>query len=681
MRYEIEAKTLVFKQPAGTSRGVYTERRLWYVHLYDSDAAGNVYHGIGECAPLHDLSCDYRDDMAALLDEACRSLVACGEIDYKTYADCPSVLFALETALLSLQGSRRGDALKLWDNAFTCCEQGIPINGLVWMGSYDEMMKRMTQKLAQGFRCIKVKIGAIDFDKELSLLTHLRQRFAADKIELRVDANGGFSADEAPDKLRALARLDIHSIEQPIRQHQWDAMARLCHDTPIPIALDEELIGVNSLEEKRLLLDTIRPQYIILKPTLHGGLKGCEQWMAEARRRGIGYWVTSALESNVGLNAIAQWAAHTGNTEMPQGLGTGQLFTTNFDSVDLEILGDRLWYRSERQRTFEREARQFIDEWNSDTRHMAVTTSGSTGDPKTLLVEKERMRASARMTLRALGLKAGDTALLCMPLKYIAGKMVVVRALTGRLRLIVTAPSSRPFRTLTTSPTFAALTPMQAVESLEHAHDAALMRGVRQLIIGGGAIPPTLEAELRHFPNAVWSTYGMTETLSHIALRRLSGAEASLRYSPCQGVGVSLNGEGCLQINAPALCDEPLTTNDLAELHPDGTFTIVGRRDNVVCSGGIKLHIEKIEERLRAFIDIPFMLTSADDPRLGEALTLLYVGGTDARQYVENACRNALDPYEVPRHFLAVNALPLTETGKPARKRAKLLAANILKGS
>ena len=232
----------------------------------------------------------------------------------------------------------------LFDNSFARGETGIPINGLVWMGNYEEMLQRLEEKMRAGFRCVKLKIGAIDFDRELDLVRHIRSAFTKEQIELRVDANGGFTADCALQRLEQLAQYDIHSIEQPIRQHQWAEMAALCKTTPIPIALDEELIGVNDRTVKEQLLDTIRPQYIILKPSLHGGMHGSREWIALAGERGIGSWITSALESNVGLNAIAQFAAdvYGDDITMPQGLGTGLLFTDNIP-MPLEIRGDRLW--------------------------------------------------------------------------------------------------------------------------------------------------------------------------------------------------------------------------------------------------------------------------------------------------------------------------------------------------
>ena len=334
MRFEIEERLLHFKQPAGTSRGVYTTRKIWLVHLFDS-----LHEGVGECAPLPDLSCDARPDYGEVLEGFCQSLCETGEIDYEALRTYPSMLFGLETALLNLQ---QGD--QLFDTAFSRGEVGIPINGLVWMGSYEEMLKRMEEKLEKGFRCVKLKIGAIDFDQELDLVKRIRERFSFHEVELRLDANGAFPFEEALYKLELLSQYAIHSIEQPIKAGQWAYMAELCRESPLPIALDEELIGVNDPEMKSHMLNIIKPRYIILKPSLHGGMMGCREWIEAAKQQGIGSWITSALESNIGLNAIAQFASdvYGDNIRMPQGLGTGQLFTDNIP-LPLEIRGDQLW--------------------------------------------------------------------------------------------------------------------------------------------------------------------------------------------------------------------------------------------------------------------------------------------------------------------------------------------------
>lgn len=341
MRYKISItpRTLHFKQPAGTSRGVYNTRKSWFVEIEDSERPG--CKGVGECAPLPDLSCDARPEYEKTLESVCRMIELTGNVNYEMLRPYPSILFGIETAMTDLQNGGNG---LLFDTPFTRGEEGITINGLVWMGSHDEMLARLESKMKAGFHCVKLKIGAIEFDSELDLIRHIRQAFTKEQIELRVDANGGFTFEDAPSRLEQLARYDIHSIEQPIRQHQWARMAQLCASSPIPIALDEELIGVNMPGMKQELLDTIRPQYIILKPSLHGGISGTREWIDMAHQRGIGSWITSALESNVGLNAVAQLAAdvYGPNISMPQGLGTGMLFTDNIE-MPLEIRGEKLW--------------------------------------------------------------------------------------------------------------------------------------------------------------------------------------------------------------------------------------------------------------------------------------------------------------------------------------------------
>ncbi len=349
---QVIPQTYQFKQPAGTSRGVYTTRQVWYLHVTSPAFPGRV--GVGECAPLPDLSCDAGPGYEQRLAAICREVEQSGCLSAEQGADLPdglelcrrfpvlrenpSILFGLETAFRHLTTGNYA----MWDTPFARGEAGIPINGLIWMGDYRKMLAQIETKMQAGYRCIKLKIGAIDFEEELALLRHIRAHFSAREIELRVDANGAFVPADALDRLHRLAELDLHSIEQPIRAGQWEAMARLTASTPLPIALDEELIGINHPEEKQRLLDAIRPQYIILKPSLHGGFCGGNEWIAEAENRNIGWWITSALETNIGLNAIAQWFG-TLNNPLPQGLGTGLLFTDNVE-MPLEIRRDCLWW-------------------------------------------------------------------------------------------------------------------------------------------------------------------------------------------------------------------------------------------------------------------------------------------------------------------------------------------------
>lgn len=370
-KIEISERTLHFKQPAGTSRGVYTTRHSYYLTLTSDELPG--VKGVGECATLPDLSCDAKPEYEMTLRQVCQMVEQMGRIPYDMIRAYPSITFGLETAFASFfdaakkfleivpteGASSSSEMLKqkgvsvpagmenlteLFDSPFGRGEEGITINGLVWMGTYEEMLARLEEKLQAGFHCVKLKIGAIDFFKELDLIKRIRDVYTKEQVELRVDANGGFLPENAMSQLEALAKYDIHSIEQPIKQHQWPKMAQLCRETPLPIALDEELIGVNVRSMKQALLDTVRPQYIILKPSLHGGIYGCNEWIELANQRGIGSWITSALESNIGLNAIAHYAAkvYGSNVKMPQGLGTGQLFTDNIP-MPLEIRGDKLF--------------------------------------------------------------------------------------------------------------------------------------------------------------------------------------------------------------------------------------------------------------------------------------------------------------------------------------------------
>ena len=314
---------LQFKRPSGTSRGVLTEKETWFIVLEQDGKKG-----IGECGILRTLSIDDRPDYEDKLRWTCENIHLGKEELWKALLEFPSIQFGVEMAFLSLENE---NPFVLYPSAFTEGKKAIPINGLVWMGSPEFMKAQIEEKLEQGFTCIKLKIGAIDFQQELDLLAYIRSHFDEKTIEIRVDANGAFHSSEALNKLNQLHVYKLHSIEQPIKAGQITEMSDLCQKTPFPIALDEELIGVFTYEEKVTLLDTIQPQYIILKPSLIGGIKGSLEWIRIAEERNIGWWITSALESNIGLNAIAQFT-FTLNSNMPQGLGTGGLYTNNIES-------------------------------------------------------------------------------------------------------------------------------------------------------------------------------------------------------------------------------------------------------------------------------------------------------------------------------------------------------------
>ena len=360
---------------------------------------------------------------------------------------------------------------------------------------------------------------------------------------------------------------------------------------------------------------------------------------------------------------------------------------------------------------------EFLDEWNNDSERVLVHTSGSTGTPKPLWVEKRRMETSARITCDFLGLKEGDTALLCMPLDYIAGKMMVVRSLVRKLKLMVVEPTGHPLSNTTphqlprggeqapeqtSSPsgevgmgvTFAAMVPMQVYNSLQVPEERERLCQIRHLIIGGGAIDDALARELKDFPNYVWSTYGMTETLSHIALRRLNGAEASEWYTPFDNVSISQSEDGCLVIDAPEVCAERLVTNDIVEIN-QGRFRVVGRKDNVICSGGIKIQAEEVERALKPHLHVPFMITKRKDEKFGEIVVMMVEDRGERREErvewkeergerieeslktrLQRLCREHLPKYWQPRDFVFVEKIPMTETGKIARKECQCRIEN-----
>lgn len=335
MKASYKKYTLDFKVPSGTSRGVMTQKETWYIILKDGDV-----FGIGECGILRGLSIDDRPYYEQQLAWTCNNIHLGIEDLLYQLREFPSIQFGLEQAFLSFQSN---DPFELFPSDFTQKESPISINGLIWMGNEAYMLQQLEQKLKDGFGCIKMKIGAIDFEKEISMLKAIRDNFSPNEIELRVDANGAFTPNEAMKKLDRLANFQLHSVEQPIKAGQWDKMAMLCEKTPLPIALDEELIGVFDVTEKAKLLQTIQPQYIILKPSLVGGIKGSGEWIDLAEKQNIGWWITSALESNIGLNAIAQFT-YSLQTTMPQGLGTGSLFTNNIESP-LKVKEGKLFYR------------------------------------------------------------------------------------------------------------------------------------------------------------------------------------------------------------------------------------------------------------------------------------------------------------------------------------------------
>lgn len=325
---------LKFTTSRGTSRGRLNDKPGWFIILKNSDTASV---GVGECGLLPGLSYDDRAGYEEKLNAAVKAWKANAPLPDLT--EWPSIRFGFETALRHLESK---DFSNIYPSQFSKGKVGIPINGLIWMNTYEVMREELNQKLAAGYRCIKIKIGAVDFEDELALIRQIRKKYSAEDVTIRVDANGAFSPEEAMQKLDKLAELDLHSIEQPLKAGQWQAMEKLCRNTPLPIALDEELIGLNTPAERSQMMEAIKPQAVILKPSLVGGFSVCDEWIELCENHNAFWWATSALESNIGLNAIAQYTA-TKDPKIPQGLGTGQLYANNFDSP-LEIQGDKIYY-------------------------------------------------------------------------------------------------------------------------------------------------------------------------------------------------------------------------------------------------------------------------------------------------------------------------------------------------
>ena len=342
MKASYQKYLLDFKQPSGTSRGVMTHKETWFIVIENDHKKG-----IGECGILRGLSCDDRPDYEDKLAWTCANIHLGVESLWEALIEFPSIQFGVEMAFQSLASE---NPFLLFPSAFTNGQKSIPINGLIWMGTEAFMKQQIEVKLSEGFHCLKLKIGAIDFEEEMKLLAFIRQNFTPEQVEIRVDANGAFNITDALIKLNQLSGFELHSIEQPIQKNNTDSMSELCKNSPIPIALDEELIGVFSLEEKEQLLVKIKPQYVILKPSFVGGFRGANEWIMLAEKHHIKWWITSALESNVGLNAIAQWTFLKQNS-MPQGLGTGGLYTNNFE-CPLEVSNGLLSFNRDKEFQF-----------------------------------------------------------------------------------------------------------------------------------------------------------------------------------------------------------------------------------------------------------------------------------------------------------------------------------------
>jgi len=667
-------RTLSFKLPAGTSRGVMKIRNVWYITLSE-----NGITGIGECAPLPGLSLDLIDPTLILpydrgenkkkpskqlnspfnrgntrgfekwdniqfiyeskLDAVCQNPKLFIN-DLSLLSDFPSIRFGLEMAYLDLKNGGGQSYFGSFEN--------IKINGLIWMGDPDFMMTQLEQKLEEGWQCIKVKIGAIDFDDEIKILQSIRNRFGKNKLELRVDANGAFTKNDVKEKLEQLSKFDLHSIEQPIQPGQWELLSDLCKTSPIPIALDEELIPLIEESKRIEMLGKVKPHYIVLKPSLLGGFSESEKWIKLAKEQNIGWWITSALESNIGLNALSQWTAKM-KPQGYQGLGTGQLFTNNIPSP-LKVKSGKL---SIEKLPIWNDVNQFISEWLNGEEELILQTSGSTGKPKSISMKKEWMKNSAQLTENTFGLKKGDSALLCMSIKYVAGKMMVVRALELALDLKVVEPSSSPLKDIDDQIDFAAMVPLQLENSSND------LDKVKTLIVGGGQVSLQLIKKLQNISTQIYETYGMTETLTHVAIKPLNGPNKSDIFSALDGIHFEIDERDCLVIYAPMLNSESIITNDIVELVDKSSFRWLGRFDNIINSGGIKIIPEVIEEKLASvIIDRRFYIVGETDNKLGEKVVLLVEGNETELSFQH------LEKYERPKEIYFIPKFVETKSGK-----------------
>ncbi len=645
-------RDLIFRRPAGTSRGVMRTRRVWYLFLERDGVTG-----MGECAPLPGLGLDDISALEPKLEEVCARIGHYLEMTRAGQAGdlaaFPAIRFALEMALRDLENGGRG----VW---FPAPEPPprLEINGLVWMGDEDFMRGQIARKLAEGWGCIKIKIGGIDFSRELALLRFIRERKGPDELELRLDANGAFTPEEAPEKLRALAEFAPHSIEQPIAAGQWPQMAELRRVSPVPVALDEELLPLVTAEERAAMLDLVRPHHLVLKPSLLGGFTETERWIGLAESRGIGWWITSALESNAGLAAITQWTQKRAPKGF-QGLGTGALFVNNLPASQQVRRGELI-----REETpAHAGAHRFCAEWLGPAETVELRTSGTTGAPRTIRMPKRAMAASARLTAEALNVGAGARALLCLPVHYVAGKMMIVRALVIGWDLRVVEPCANPLAGMDETFDFAAMTPMQLAAAL----DAGDLEKVRTLIVGGAPVPPGLAARLRGVRTRVFETWGMTETASHVALRRL-GEEEDAPFTALPGVSFSLDGRGCLVVRAAHLGGEPIRTNDLAGLAGPRAFRWLGRADDVINTGGVKVFPAEVERKLAAALGgREFFVAGAPDPKLGERVTLFIEGPPEE---LPEDLFAPLNRYERPREVRFLPRFRRTASGKVIRRPA-----------
>jgi o-succinylbenzoate synthase len=609
---EFTSHPLEFKSPARTSRDTLISKPCFFLSIEDDEGR----RGTGECSLIPGLSLESEKDAR----EALEQLTKLDSLHTESIPhSLPAVKFAVETALIDLK--REGTPSWI---------EGIPINGLVWMDNAEGMLKQVDILIAKGYKTIKIKVGTLPFYEELELLKEIRRRCPSSDFTLRIDANGAFS-NQSPDGLTALeklqilynAGLDLHSIEQPISPGLIEEMAELCASSPVPIALDEELIQIRSKSEKRALLEKIRPAYLVLKPSLLGGLKSAESWITLAESLSIGWWTTSALESNVGLAEIAEWTSELLKSRlnlkgMAQGLGTGSLYRNNIASTLL--ISDGKLYSSplHSELKWTQAISTAIENWFAHPKApLSYKTSGSSGPPREITHSRDAVIASAKETLAYFNLKPGDRVVLSLPVNFIAGHMMLVRAIVGGLALEIVEPTRKP--DFKTPADFIALTPNQCFSLLPD------FPPVKKVLLGGGFVSDDL---IERLPERIdfYEGFGMTETITHIAIRKLQRGSSKSPFVAMPGVCFRISKDRELIVDAPSREVTGLVTDDLVELIDSKKFVWLGRKSSIINSGGIKVMPEVVEQEIREVIKplgCEYMIKGMPDESLGEKVTLL----------------------------------------------------------
>lgn len=649
MKFSYQHFSLPFITPAKTSSVTYSKRDLWYVFL-ENDG----FTAIGEVAPLPHLSMESHAEIESALqgiEKSCNS----GDQNWRSYArDISSITFAVE---MLDQAHRQQTPYKYFDCPFASGSESIEINGLIWMADFETMSNALEKKLAEGWRCIKLKIGAIDFEQELQLLSQIRERFSRAELELRVDANGAFSADNVHQVFDELSRFDLHSIEQPVPPGNWDLMAELVKQRKVPVALDEELIPQRTETDKLALLEHVQPDYIVLKPSLIGGFEAANRWLTHAKHYNIGAWVTSALESNLGLLAIAQWTAQK---SLPgyQGLGTGLLFKRNFP-VPLEMANGKL--RQDSHQLWS-EAYDKIEAFLNPTKEYILHTSGSTGDPKPIKAEKSGMEYAATVTDESIGIRPGDTMLICLPMRYVAAQMQLIRAWCNALKIRFLEPGIDQLLAADMQVQIASLVPYQLDQILSSGSNLR----IQKVLVGGAPVSSLLRERCSRSGIEIWETYGMTETYANIALKKI-GQDS---YFKCIGdTKISLDKRGCLQLRSEGRKLRLLQTNDLAEIIDDSHFLIEGRIDEIINSGGIKVNPRNIEDVLADQLSGQrFFIAGVPSQDFGQVVALFIEGSKQPLDF------EMLEKAEKPKYIIPLARFPLLETGKIDKQATMKLA-------